>query len=67
MIIAFDLDGTLIDSAPDICAMASGILRARNLPELVEDGPDALGVLLVDRHGQVSAISRSTSSRSRPR
>ncbi len=34
VIIAFDLDGTLIDSAPDICAMASAILRARDLSAL---------------------------------
>jgi len=31
--IIFDLDGTLIDSAPDIHAAAVGMMRAEGLPE----------------------------------
>jgi len=42
--IAFDLDGTLIDSAPDICAVAAAVLRPRGIAELtIEETRDFVG------------------------
>ena len=48
--VAFDLDGTLVDSAPDIAAALNSALRAAGLPQValervhgwIGDGPDPL-------------------------
>ena len=42
-VIIFDLDGTLIDSAPDICAAGNAVLRAQGVPEM--DLPEARGFI----------------------
>ena len=36
-LLIFDLDGTLIDSAPDIIATVNGLMARRNLPSLPDD------------------------------
>ncbi len=35
-LVVFDLDGTLVDSAPDIAAAVNRMLAARNLPQLTQ-------------------------------
>jgi phosphoglycolate phosphatase len=59
--VAFDLDGTLVDSAPDLCAAANAMLAERGLPPLpharivaaIGDGIDTLAARsLEERSGQ---------------
>ena len=60
--IAFDLDGTLIDSAPDIAHALDAALRQENLPGFdldtvrgwIGDGPDVLIARALARHGAAS-------------
>lgn len=59
-VLIFDLDGTLIDSAPDIHAGANEMLRAQSLPPItlaetigfIGRGVPALVAQILDHHGQ---------------
>ena len=70
--VAFDLDGTLVDSAPDIQRALNSSLRREGRPRFdldrvrgwIGDGPDALiaraleaGQATIDRAGRVRAAS----------
>lgn len=61
--IAFDLDGTLVDSAPDIAHALDAAMRQEDLPGFdlatvrgwIGDGPDALIARALDRCGRADA------------
>ena len=62
--VAFDLDGTLIDTAPDLAAAANSMLRilgGRAVPEhcvaaLIGDGVDAFVARVLDESGDASQL-----------
>lgn len=71
--VAFDLDGTLIDTAPDLAAAANSMIRilgGRPLPEprvaaLIGDGVDRFVARVIEESGGASQLSATRRSKAR--
>jgi phosphoglycolate phosphatase len=69
-VVAFDLDGTLIDTAPDLAAAANSMLRilgGRPIPEhrvaaLIGDGVDSFVARVLEASGSASQLSATRQS-----
>ena len=61
VLIAFDLDGTLVDTAPDLIGALNGVLAERRLPAVPVESARALvghgAKALIERGFSVAALS----------
>lgn len=67
--IAFDLDGTLVETAPDLIGTLNRMLAARSLPAVPRDAASHLvghGALALLRHGFMEAGAAWDEAQSRP-